>query len=591
MIHHVWLCRFRRATAGALFAAALALVSACGSKDNRPLVVVAAPQLAPYAGAGATVRITVKLDNGPSTEKSVALGQVASGNIGIYLPSGASGSGTVVVAVLDGSGCVVASGSSPVAVKAGEISTPVTINLAPTGLCTPDAGVPPILDAGAIDAGAADGPSADVPGREVTGAGDTSLPVVDGPPVSTDAQPAGVDTLGVDLAVPLDSRVDATVSTPDVPLDIASPDVVVTPDLGPDGPADASPTVTTMNVLANCTAYTHTKKTSTGAPETWGVRQLAFSPDGKNMVSFGEDGRAKVWNVTPTGLAEPSSGLVFTGSGDLSGTISPDGKYLAVGDYDSQVSVYDFAASIQFGAQAKKWSLPSNALSPLPYSANRLQFTTDGGHLVVLYSGDSGPPATPNHFVVWDLGTQKVARLVDYDYADWPMAILPGDYTGPMWVASAASIYGDAGDYVSTVTLMDVSQASPTKAQITLPGYVERMAFSPDGTTLAISFDSGEVSLWDITSKSNIVRMGSPLIPGTFSYYEAYALAYTPDGKYLAAGIFDGTVRLAQIQQKVSLQKSVDYYPWSLAFTPDGLGLAVGEGGGYCPGTILYCRP
>jgi WD40 repeat protein len=96
------------------------------------------------------------------------------------------------------------------------------------------------------------------------------------------------------------------------------------------------------------------------------------------------------------------------------------------------------------------------------------------------------------------------------------------------------------------------------------------------------------VSLWDITTKSNIVRLGSPLIAASTSYSSAYALAYTPDGKYLAAGLFDFTVRLVNLQPKVALQKSLDYLPWSLAFAPDGLGLAIGERD---LGVLLYCRP
>jgi len=205
----------------------------------------------------------------------------------------------------------------------------------------------------------------------------------------------------------------------------------------------------------------------------------------------------------------------------------------------------------------------------------------------VVYSGDGRPE--PNQLAVWDLGTQQITRLVKFDYDDWPMTILPGAYTGSLWVASAISLPGDGGGYVSTVTLMDVLQASPSKAQFTIPGEIANMAFSPDGTTLAIGFASGEVSLWDITNKSNVVRLGSPLVVGSTSNPdEAYALAYTPDGRYLAAGIFDYTVRLITLQSKQALQKDLAYLPWSAAFAPDGLALAVGERDF---GVLLYCRP
>jgi len=575
------LSRYRRISAGALVAAVWALLPACGSKDQRPLVLVDAP-LGAYAASGSTVKITVALDNnGPVTEKVVNVSQDSSGELGIYLPSGSSGNATVTVEILDASGCVIAHGTfSSVAVKAGEISAVASINLLVAGPCGIDGGAADSAPPSSLDGSVADGP-----GGETAVIVDTRPAAVDGAPVSMDVEPAGADVAVLDLPSPADdAKADVASPTPDVPDDVPHVDLAAGPDLGADGPVDA-PT-TTMNVLASCKAYTHSLKDSKGAIEDWGIRQLAFSPDGANLVSFGEDGRAKLWDVTTAGLAEAPSGLVFTGTNSVYGTISQDGKYVAVGDSNSEVTVYDLAVSIKYGVPSTKWALPASALPVALDPPLVIQFTTDGGHLVVAYKSYSPPDASP--FAVWDLGTQKIVRLVNYDRADEPMAVLPDSYTGSMWVASVAIGRTDAGSSVSTVTLMDVSQASPSKAQVTIDGEVYSMAFSPDGTTLAIGFYSGEVSLWDITTKSNIVRLGSPLVAGTTNYNSANALAYTPDGKYLAAGLFDYSVRLVQLQQKLTLQKSIDFLPWSLAFSPDGLGLAVGERDN---GVLLYCRP
>ncbi len=575
----------------ALFAVALALLPACGSKDQRPLVLVDAP-LGTFAASGATVKVTVALDNnGPVTEKDVSVAQDSSGKLGIYLPSGSSGTATITVAVIAGS-CVIASGTvTDIVVKAGEISAAVSIPLSAAGPCG--------QDGGALDSGAPalpDGGVADGPGGESAVIVDSRPPALDGPHVSVDVEPAGADGAAVDLVSPSDARTDVAIQNPDAPEDVPHVDLAAGPDAGPDvgpdlgpdsptGPVDAPPT--TMNVLANCKAYTHSTKDSTGAIEDWGIRQLAFSPDGANLISFGEDGRAKLWNVTAAGLVEAPSGLVFKGGqNSVYGTISQDGNYVAVGDDNSEVTVYDFAVSIKYGAPSTKWSLPASALPVVLDPPQVIQFTTDGGHLVVAYKAYLSTDANP--FAVWDLGTQKIVRLVNYDNNDLPMAVLPGSYTSSMWVASVATGTTDAGADFSTVTLMDVSQASLSKAQVTLDGDVYSMAFSPDGTTLAIGFYSGEVSLWDITTKSNIVRLGSPLIAASTSYSSAYALAYTPDGKYLAAGLFDFTVRLVNLQPKMALQRSLDYLPWSLAFAPDGLGLAIGERD---LGVLLYCRP
>jgi len=183
-------------------------------------------------------------------------------------------------------------------------------------------------------------------------------------------------------------------------------------------------------------------------------------------------------------------------------------------------------------------------------------------------------------------------RLVSYDYSDEPMAILPGAYTDSMWVASSAIVTTDAGDDESVVTLVDLATPAPrSKAQFTVPGDINVIAFSPDGTTLAIATDQGEVGLWDITTKSSITRLGSPLIAASSAANSAYSLAYTADGKYLAMGTGDlfgsSTVRLQSLQPRMSLQKTIDYIPWSLAFSPDGQALAIGERD---LGVILYCK-
>jgi WD40 repeat protein len=579
-----FLSRYRRAAVGALFAASLVLLPACGSKDQRPLVLVDA-QLGPYATSGATVKVTVALDNnGPVTEQVVSVAQASSGKLGIYLPAGSGGNATVTVEILDASGCVLAHGSfSSVAVKAGEISAVASINLLVAGPCGTDGSVPP-----PADAGVADGQVADRPGGDAPVVVDSHPTVADGPLAPVDTQALGPDVQVLDLADPADARFDVAISTPEVAVDVPMADLLASPDLGP----DATPTITTMNIMANCTAYTHTKKDSTGKIQDWAVYQTAFSPDGKTLISFGEDGRAKVWNVTVTGLSEPSSGLVFVSStlAPLNGAISPDGNYVAVGDRDDHMNVYDLPGSLQFGAPAPKWSLPVSTLSVATGYPWVIQFTSDGGHLVTAFQAYSA--SDPNQFVVWELATQTISRHVDYDPGDLPMAVLPGSYTGAMWVASAASYTGDAGD-ATTVTLMDVAQASPSKAQFTVSGTVKNLAFSPDGTTLAIAFDSGEVSQWDITSKSSISRLGSPLVAApTSGSPTAYALAYTKDGKYLAAGTADyyagGTLSLVQLQQKTALQKAIDYLPEAAAFTSDGLGLAVGE---LDYGVLLYCRP
>jgi len=110
---------------------------------------------------------------------------------------------------------------------------------------------------------------------------------------------------------------------------------------------------------------------------------------------------------------------------------------------------------------------------------------------------------------------------------------------------------------------------------------------------MAVSVDTGEVGLWDATSKTSLARLpGAPLIAGSASgSTSAMSIAYTTDSRYLAAGIVGAStssVKVVSIQQKQALQKDLDYEPFSISFSADGLGLAVGE---YYYGEILFCTP
>ena len=107
-------------------------------------------------------------------------------------------------------------------------------------------------------------------------------------------------------------------------------------------------------------------------------------------------------------------------------------------------------------------------------------------------------------------------------------------------------------------------------------------AWSPDGTKLAsVLLLSGGISLWDVAS-CDAIWPGPP--PPMVSRRSAInVVAWSPNGKILAGGSYDGPVFLWDVQKggepTTTLRKHVDGVG-SIAWSPDGQLLASGDGDG-----------
>jgi RNA polymerase sigma factor (sigma-70 family) len=314
------------------------------------------------------------------------------------------------------------------------------------------------------------------------------------------------------------------------------------------------------------------------------VCSLAFTPDGKDVVSGGWEGSLRVWEsatgeqrqrIAPIGEEHFVGGMTAS----VTSAVSPDGKTLVSATFERIESKYSVKVrrwDRETARELRGWSREVGNWMP-----HSLVFSPDGKTVACMVMRGN-----PDQIYLWETATGKELSPIAGGY--------PAFSPDGKLLATAPLLLKKDGQ---SFTLWDAATGKEV-CSVKAPGRVYRLLFSPDGRMLATlsnavaikpvaatnaaGFGQSVIHLWPLLrdeSGKSVARVGPPRLLAEGKRETFAAWAFSPDGRTLALAGADGAVRLLETAGGKECGRFAGHggNVEALSFAPDGLRLASGS--------------
>lgn len=268
---------------------------------------------------------------------------------------------------------------------------------------------------------------------------------------------------------------------------------------------------------------------------TSGIASAVFSPNGQFILTGGQDGTAKLWDMKGRVIQTFAAKAAV-----MAVAFSPDGKSVLTGGMDNTAKLWDISGQERQSFIGHDYWVETVAFSP------------DG---TTILTGCTNGTAK-----LWDLNGKTLltiniqssggtsVRAVTFSPNGRTLLIGSGDFEGRR---GAATLWDLSGNNIKTFAGQN--------------GEVNAVAFSPDGKTVLTGSKYG-VKLWDLA--------GNEKQAFTDQSETVSTAAFSPDGATILTGHRDGTVKLWDIKNSLPLQTFNAHTKGgtTVAFSPAGPG-------------------